>query len=260
MPRRGAGRYFFALNRRSPLSPADAGPPRALSATRARAETARTTPEGPGACDRPRLSAFAAPSLGFLERAFSVAPHATAPLRAPASPALDVRDPRPSSTAPAHHPSRDEKVEGGHHARRAPCAASASTSSPAWVTTSTTSSRCAPRPRRTPPDPAPSLVASNASPAHPGRGRKIADSSTLRPPPSSPRAYSWQATQTASWGGDCPCSSTASARRTGARRLRPEVFCWRAPRRRRVLSSARAPFRGPFDYTCPTRSRALALR
>ena len=23
---------------------------------------------------------------------------------------------------------------------------------------------------------------------------------------------------------------------------------------------ARAPFRGPFDYTCPTRSRALALR
>lgn len=121
MPRRGAGRYFFALNRRSPLSPADAGPPRALSATRARAETARTTPEGPGACDRVRLSAFAAPSLGFLERAFSVGPHATAPLRAPASPALDVRAyPRPLLDRPrAATRSRDEKVEGGHHARRA---------------------------------------------------------------------------------------------------------------------------------------------
>ena len=49
--------------------------------------------------------------------------------------------------------------------------------------------------RRTPP------------PAHPGRGRKISDSSTLRPPPPffTPQAYSYMRRRLKQlpWGGDC---------------------------------------------------------
>ena len=267
MPRRGAGRYFFALNRRSP-SPAD-GPRARSRRARARAETARTTPEGPGACDRPRLSAFAAPSLGFLERAFSVAPHDTPPFaRPPPPPSTSVLIRVPSSTAPAPPPTAEMKKWKAVTMLAVPACGGLGVYLFAGMGHHEHHEQPVRAPTPTDP-PIPPLRSSRRTlrPRTRAEDERSLTRPRFAPPPllhSSGVLVHAQATQAASPGAaTAPCSSTASARRTERAAV--------ATRRLLLLTSsafagaasfrhARAPFRGPFDYTCPTRSRALALR
>ena len=208
MPRRGAGRYFFALNRRSPLSPAERGAPaRALGDARALKPRERR-PRDPA-----RAIAFVSRRSRRPASGSSNAPSPSPPTppppfaRPPPPPSTSVLTRVPSSTAPAPPPAAEMKkwkavtmlavpacgglgvylfAGMGHHEHHEQPVRAPTPTDPPLIPPLRSS-------RRTPP------------PAHPGRGRKISDSSTLRPPPppllhSSGVLVHAQATQAASLG------------------------------------------------------------
>ena len=230
-PRSGA--IFFCPKSEVPPLPSRARGPRARSRRRGRALKPRER--------RPRDPARA---IAFVSRrsrrpasGSSNAPSPSPPTppppfaRPPPPPSTSVLIRVPSSTAPAPPPAAEMKkwkavtmlavpacgglgvylfAGMGHHAHHAqPGRAPTPTDPPPLIPPLRSS-------RRTPP------------PAHPGRGRKIADSSTLRPPPllhSSGVLVHAQATQAASLGRRLrPVRVRQVPGELSARRLRREGF------------------------------------
>ena len=205
MPRRGAGRYFFALNRRSPLSPAERGAPaRALGDARALKPRERR-PRDPA-----RAIAFVSRRSRRPASGSSNAPSPSPPTppppfaRPPPPPSTSVLIRVPSSTAPAPPPTAEMKKWKAVTMLAVPACGGLGV----YLFAGMGHHEHHEQPVRAPTDGPPLIPPLRSSRRarlrqHPGRGRKISDSSTLRPPPllhSSGVLVHAQATQAASLG------------------------------------------------------------